>query len=149
MIEVAIIAGGPSAERGISLKSAKTIAKHLASDKYVSTTIDAMPDGGVLELQTRQESGAVVVTVEDDGAGIAPGDLPHIFEAFYSTKPEVRGIGLGLFVSEGIVRGHRGRLTVDSEAGRGSRFTIELPRETLDSALAHEHDQPSGAAAGV
>lgn len=115
----------------------------------VENAIDAMPDGGVLELQTRQDSGAVVVTVEDDGAGIAPDDLPHIFEAFYSTKPEVRGIGLGLFVSEGIVRGHRGRLTVDSEPGRGSRFTIELPRETLDSALAHDHQQPSGAAAGV
>ncbi len=115
----------------------------------VENAIDAMPDGGVLELRTRGDADAVVVTVEDDGAGIAPGDLPHIFEAFYSTKPEVRGIGLGLFVSEGIVRGHRGRLSVVSEAGQGSRFTIELPRETLDSAVAHDHQQHSGATAGV
>jgi D-alanine-D-alanine ligase len=51
MIEVAIIAGGPSAERGISLKSANTIAKHLPADKYISTTIDAMPEGWT-EMET-------------------------------------------------------------------------------------------------
>ncbi|HEX5113212.1 MAG TPA: hypothetical protein VFV79_10210, partial [Saprospiraceae bacterium] len=51
MMEVAIIAGGPSAERGVSLKSAQTIAKHLSSDKYRSTTIDITPDGWV-EMST-------------------------------------------------------------------------------------------------
>ena len=50
-------------------------------------------------------------------------------------KPGVRGIGLGLFVSEGIIRGHRGRLTVESKLGSGSRFTVQLPRETMDATL--------------
>ena len=45
------------------------------------------------------------------------------------------GIGLGLFVSEGIIRGHRGRLSVESVPGRGSRFTVRLPRETLDESM--------------
>src|SRR5690606_4009998 len=106
-----------------------------------------MPGGGSLQLRTRADPDAVEVEVEDTGAGIPEADLPHIFEAFYSTKPEVRGIGLGLFVSEGIIRGHRGRLSVDSEPGRGSRFEIELPRETLDSALAPDHQRHSDIAA--
>ena len=54
MIEVAIIAGGPSAERGISLKSAQTIAKHLPADKYRSTIIDAMPEGWIA-IETGQQ----------------------------------------------------------------------------------------------
>lgn len=97
----------------------------------VDNAVDAMPDGGTLGLSTRAGTDSVEVVVEDTGHGIAEEHLPHIFEAFYTTKPGVRGIGLGLFVSEGIVRGHRGRLGVESEIGRGSRFTIELPREAL------------------
>jgi signal transduction histidine kinase len=96
---------------------------------------DAMPSGGVLRVVTRALADAVEVIVEDTGTGIPETDLPHIFEAFYTTKPGVAGIGLGLFVSEGIVRGHRGRLMVESRLGEGSRFTVRLPRETLDQAL--------------
>lgn len=115
----------------------------------VDNAIDAMPNGGILSLRTRADPDVVEVEVEDTGAGISETDLPHIFEAFYTTKPEVRGIGLGLFVSEGIIRGHRGRLTVESEVGRGSRFTIQLPRETLDSTLALPESAASRTAAGV
>ncbi|MBD0320326.1 MAG: HAMP domain-containing protein, partial [Gemmatimonadetes bacterium] len=97
---------------------------------------DAMPGGGTLRVQTRMADDAVEVIVEDTGTGIAEHDLPHIFEAFYTTKPGIAGIGLGLFVSEGIVRGHRGRLSVESTVGQGSRFTVRLPRETLDETLA-------------
>ncbi|HLM69319.1 MAG TPA: ATP-binding protein, partial [Longimicrobium sp.] len=97
---------------------------------------DAMPGGGTLRVVTRVADDAVEVIVEDTGTGIAEHDLPHIFEAFYTTKPGIAGIGLGLFVSEGIVRGHRGRLSVESTVGRGSRFTVRLPRETLDETLA-------------
>jgi signal transduction histidine kinase len=97
---------------------------------------DAMPGGGTLRVQTRVADDAVEVIVEDTGTGIAEHDLPHIFEAFYTTKPGIAGIGLGLFVSEGIVRGHRGRLSVESTVGQGSRFTVRLPRETLDETLA-------------
>jgi signal transduction histidine kinase len=110
----------------------------------VNNACDAMPSGGVLTLATRADADAVEVVVEDTGAGVKETDLPHIFEAFYTTKPGVAGIGLGLFVSEGIIRGHRGRLSVESRVGEGSRFTIRLPRETLDEAMRDE-DRDGGA----
>lgn len=97
----------------------------------VRNALDAMPFGGVLTVETREDGDQVEVLVEDTGGGIPDEHLPHIFEAFFTTKPGVTGIGLGLFVSEGIVRGHRGRLHVDSNPGAGSRFTLRLPREAL------------------
>ncbi|HEX6748559.1 MAG TPA: HAMP domain-containing sensor histidine kinase [Longimicrobium sp.] len=106
----------------------------------VNNACDAMPGGGTLTLTTRADADAVEVVVEDTGTGIAEHDLPHIFEAFYTTKPGVAGIGLGLFVSEGIIRGHRGRLSVESRLGEGSRFTVRLPRETLDEAMGEPVD---------
>jgi signal transduction histidine kinase len=101
----------------------------------VANAGDAMPGGGRLRVATRADGDAVEVVVEDTGAGIGETDLPHIFEAFYTTKPGVTGIGLGLFVSEGIIRGHRGRIDVESVPGQGSRFVVRLPRETLDESL--------------
>jgi signal transduction histidine kinase len=101
----------------------------------VANARDAMGQGDVLRVTTRADEDAVEAVVEDTGCGIAEEHLPHIFEAFYTTKPGVQGIGLGLFVSEGIIRGHRGRLSVESSAGEGSRFTVRLPRETLDESL--------------
>ncbi len=101
----------------------------------VANAGDAMPGGGRLRVATRVDGEAVEVVVEDTGTGIGEVDLPHIFEAFYTTKPGVTGIGLGLFVSEGIIRGHRGRIDVESTPGRGSRFVVRLPRETLDESV--------------
>ncbi|HET7232178.1 MAG TPA: ATP-binding protein [Longimicrobium sp.] len=110
----------------------------------VNNACDAMPGGGTLRVATRADADAVEVVVEDTGNGIADADLPHIFEAFYTTKPGVAGIGLGLFVSEGIIRGHRGRLSVESRVGEGSRFTVRLPRETLDEAMREDDDVGEG-----
>lgn len=97
----------------------------------VANALDAMPGGGMLRIVTRSEPDAVETIVEDTGVGIPDEHLPRIFEAFYTTKPGVRGVGLGLFVSEGIVRGHRGQLRVESRPEHGTRFRIRLPRETL------------------
>lgn len=97
----------------------------------VRNALDAMPHGGVLTVESYADGDQVEVLVEDTGGGIPDEHLPHIFEAFFTTKAGVTGIGLGLFVSEGIVRGHRGRLHVDSNPGAGSRFTLRLPREAL------------------
>jgi len=117
----------------------------------VNNAMDAMPEGGVLRITTAVDADAVEVAVEDTGTGIAEAELPHIFEAFYTTKPGVRGLGLGLFVSEGIIRGHRGRILVESRPGEGSRFVVRLPRETLDEALAapDPHEEAAPAAAGL
>lgn len=111
----------------------------------VENAIDAMREGGTLRISTAAGDESVEVAVEDDGAGIGPEQLPHIFEAFYTTKPGVRGVGLGLFVSDGIVRGHRGRLLVESRPGEGSRFVIQLPRETLDAAFSEADVSAAGA----
>jgi two-component system, NtrC family, sensor kinase len=97
----------------------------------VDNAADAMPAAGA-RLATRTPTTRWRSVVEDTGMGIPDEHLGHIFEAFYTTKPGVRGVGLGLFVSEGIVRGHRGRLAVESRVGEGSRFVIRLPREAFD-----------------
>ena len=67
------------------------------------------------------------LAVEDDGAGIAEDDLPHLFEPFYTTKDVGEGTGLGLAIVHGIVREHGGWTEVSSTPGKGSRFTVYLP----------------------
>jgi signal transduction histidine kinase len=115
----------------------------------VENAVDAMPGGGTLHVSSSSQDEAVELVVRDTGAGIAPEHLPHVFEAFYTTKPGVRGIGLGLFVSEGIVRGHRGQLSVESRGGEGTRFTVRLPREALDPAFFTAGAPADDATAGV
>jgi two-component system, NtrC family, sensor kinase len=90
---------------------------------------DAMPHGGNLWLTTRLDkaSGEMLLQVRDDGCGIAPEVLPHIFEPFLTTKESEHGAGLGLAITRGIVERHRGHIDVDSEVGRGTTFTITLP----------------------
>jgi signal transduction histidine kinase len=70
------------------------------------------------------------LTVQDDGEGIAPDVMPYIFEPFFTTKTSGNGTGLGLAISREIVREHKGSITVESDSGLGSRFTIYLPIET-------------------
>jgi signal transduction histidine kinase len=66
------------------------------------------------------------ITVSDTGSGIAPEDLPRIFEPFYTTKGQ-KGTGLGLSVIWGIVDNHNGSISVDSRVGKGTTFTIRIP----------------------
>jgi two-component system NtrC family sensor kinase len=101
--------------------------------------IQAMPRGGRLTLALRREralppvdSGGeegeyLRIDVRDEGAGIPPDVLPRIFDPFFTTKGVGEGTGLGLSVSFGIVREHRGWIGVETEVGRGSRFSVFLP----------------------
>jgi two-component system NtrC family sensor kinase len=88
---------------------------------------DAMPEGGTLTLRCRACRGNVCMDVEDTGVGIPQENLGKIFEAFFTTKKEVSGVGLGLAVSYGIVQAHQGTIAVRSTPGHGTVFTVELP----------------------
>lgn len=85
----------------------------------------AMPSGGLLELQTSALQGRVQLDVIDNGTGIEPHTLGKIFDPFYSTKPG--GSGLGLPTVRKIIEAHGGQISVASAPGRGTRFTISLP----------------------
>ena len=91
--------------------------------------IDAMPKGGNLWIESALGEGGktIVLTVRDDGAGIAPEVMPKIFEPFVTTKEHGRGTGLGLAVSRGIVERHSGKISLHSELGKGTTVTITLP----------------------
>ncbi len=88
---------------------------------------EAMPQGGILSLETMGEDKRVIIHVKDTGIGIPKGIQGKIFEAFFTTKQEVKGVGLGLSVCYGIVKDHGGEILVESEEGRGSTFSIILP----------------------
>lgn len=95
----------------------------------VTNAMDATPAGGCVEVATRPLPGerAVLVAVSDTGRGISPANSKLIFEPFFSMKDSGRGTGLGLFISDQIVRDHGGRIEVESEEGRGSLFRVLLP----------------------
>ena len=91
--------------------------------------IEAMPDGGDLTVTVRPDPAdrGVDITLADTGMGINPKDRPHIFEPFYTSKPEGKGVGLGLAVVYGIVSRHGGKIQVESSPGLGTTFVVHLP----------------------
>jgi len=107
-------------------------ASHLYSvfDNLVVNAADALEEsgGGNLTIRARREQESVVTTVTDDGPGIDPGDLEHVFEPFYTTKASF-GTGLGLAIVRRIVDLCGGELTAESTPGAGMTFTIRLPVE--------------------
>jgi signal transduction histidine kinase len=94
----------------------------------ITNAVQAMSAGGRLFIASRAGKGgnSVEVTVKDTGKGIQPEFLSHIFDPFFSTKGE-GGTGLGLSVSYGIIKNHRGDIRVESKPGVGTTFTVELP----------------------
>ncbi len=92
----------------------------------IKNAVEALPHGGEIGIRTFMEGDRVVFRVEDDGTGITPENLGRIFEPFWTTKG-LKGTGMGLASSYGIVRGHEGDISVESREGRGSTFTVHLP----------------------
>jgi len=103
----------------------------------IMNAIDAMPRGGNLWLDAHlsDDETEIEIQVRDDGAGIAPEILPHIFEPFLTTKETGHGVGLGLAISRGIVERHNGHIEVKSEVGRGTTFVITLPTQATEAPL--------------
>ena len=92
----------------------------------VQNAIDALPPGGTVTLEGHGTATQVQLRVHDTGSGIPAEHIPQIFEPLYTTKPG--GTGLGLYIVQQIVLAHDGQITVESAPGRGTTFTLTLPR---------------------
>ncbi len=88
---------------------------------------DAVGERGTIRLSTTVSGGRARIDVEDDGCGIASDALERVFDPFFTTKPVGQGTGLGLSISYEIVQRHGGEITVRSEVGRGTTFSVFLP----------------------
>ena len=101
----------------------------------LTNAVKYTPPGGTVRMQLGYANGRVTLSVADTGIGIAPGDLPHIFDRFWRADSartrtgERSGAGLGLAISKWIAEAHGGRIDVVSRPGRGTTFTVTLPRE--------------------
>lgn len=94
----------------------------------INNSFAAMQDGGHLEVAVKRvKEDSVAVTVTDDGCGIPKADLERVFEPFFSTKTGKGGTGLGLSITSGLVQELGGDIRVESEVGKGTRFTVLLP----------------------
>ena len=89
------------------------------------------PEGGRIGIKAKQADGAVEISVSDTGIGIAEDDQPRIFEEFRQVGSDyahkIEGTGLGLTLAKKFVELHGGRIWVESESGKGSKFTFTLP----------------------
>jgi signal transduction histidine kinase len=88
----------------------------------------AMSKGGELMIRTDRQKKDAVIQISDTGSGIAPDRLPHLFDAYHSSRPQ--GTGLGLATAKKIICAHNGAIAVASELGKGTAFTIKLPLQT-------------------
>jgi two-component system NtrC family sensor kinase len=128
-LEMATIQLQPNLARDLPLIQCDPAQVEQVLLALVMNAIDAMPHGGNLWISTKvlDLGDEVQFEVRDDGTGIPPEILPHIFEPFLTTKETGKGVGLGLAVSHSIVERHSGRIAVQSTLGRGTTFTVILP----------------------
>jgi signal transduction histidine kinase/DNA-binding NarL/FixJ family response regulator len=107
--------------------------KQVVLNMFTNAAAACCVPGGVITVKTWQDDAErVAVAIQDTGIGIEQSDLDRIFQPFYTTKPEVKGSGLGLSVSHGIVKNHGGEIRVESRPGAGATFTILLPIKGTD-----------------
>ena len=87
----------------------------------------ALKDQGEVSVSTKIDGDWISVVISDTGSGIKEEDLPRIFDPFFTNKPVGEGTGLGLSISYGIIVRHGGAITVTSEVGSGTSFTVKIP----------------------
>lgn len=99
---------------------------HRALSNLVLNAMDAMPNGGMLKLRSRRDGANVIIEVCDTGSGLTREECERIFTPYYTSKQH--GTGLGLAIVQSVVSDHGGRISVQSEPGKGAKFVIELPK---------------------
>jgi len=101
----------------------------------VSNAVNYGRDGGAISISVQSTQSAVILTIEDDGIGIAADDLPKIFDRFYRGDPsrsnKTPGSGLGLAIVKAVVERHSGKIFAESELGKFTRFTLEFPKSPV------------------
>lgn len=112
---------------GLSLITASKNQLRQVFLNMVANARDAMPGGGTLSVVTGSDADMVYVEISDTGTGIREEHLDKIFDSFFTTKGEVKGVGLGLSVCYGFIQDHGGDIEVKSQVGEGTTFTISLP----------------------
>ncbi len=115
----------------------------------INNALDAMPNGGTLSVSTHLQSDngkspVIVVNFADDGAGMEPEIVAHIFDPLYTTKARGQGTGLGLVVVSQIVREHGGEVEVESKPGGGTRFCLMFPTWNAATELKTERASIAG-----
>ncbi len=117
---------------------------HRALSNLVLNAMDAMPNGGTITLRTLQGDGQGVVQISDTGTGLTPEEVERIFTPYYTSKQH--GTGLGLAIVQSVVSDHGGRISVQSQPGKGTTFVIELPNnaEALEAATSTKADDFTG-----
>jgi signal transduction histidine kinase len=95
----------------------------------VDNAVKYTPEGGRVDVEARRQDSEAAVIVRDTGEGIAPEELPRIWDRLYrgDASRSQRGLGLGLSLVKAVVEAHRGRIEVSSEPGKGSTFMVVLP----------------------
>jgi len=93
----------------------------------------ALSEGGTITIETKKEDQNIKITFADTGSGISPEHMPKLFDPFFTTKEVGKGTGLGLSISHGIIQKHGGKIFVESELGKGTKFTIYLPIRGIEN----------------
>jgi len=108
---------------------------HQVCTNLILNAIQAMPQGGKLTLRTSASDRQIKMEIQDTGCGISPKNMRKLFTPFFTTKQEVKGVGLGLAISYGIIQRHNGRIEVKSKEGEGTTFAVILPLVREESAV--------------
>ena len=110
--------------------------------------MNAMPNGGTVDILAEQAAGEVLVRVTDTGEGISREDLDKIFDPFFTRAPLGKGTGLGLSICHSIVDQHGGSIGVESQTEKGSTFTVRLPSLAVTEEKSGEPRDPGRARRG-
>lgn len=105
----------------------------------VNNAIKYSPQGGLVRIQARRREGAVEISVQDQGIGIPPEQIPHLFQRYHRTDASrrIKGIGIGLYLVRHLVEAHGGQIRASSTPGKGTLFTFSLPQPQEQSLRPH------------